>query len=142
MTMNTLEKIADYGEKHHPLWIDFIRIILGAAFFIKGLQYLLNPASGLEEASRAFLSLGAMHYVIFAHVVGGLLIILGLATRIAILFQLPVLLWALFSAGAAFGIAYAPWGYVLIVLILSMLILYFGSGPFSIDRFWQKHPNS
>jgi putative oxidoreductase len=142
LTMNTLEKIGNYGERHHPIWIDFIRIILGAAFFIKGLQFLMDPVAVLEGASRAFLSLGAIHYVILTHLVGGLLIILGIATRIAILFQIPVLVWALFAGGNAFGIAYASWIYVLITFLLSILILLLGSGPLSIDKYWKKHPNS
>jgi putative oxidoreductase len=140
--MNTLENFWEYGDKHHPIWMDFIRIVLGAAFLIKGIQFLVNPLSGLEESTRAFLSIGAMHYIVFAHIVGGLMIMLGLATRIAIIVQLPILVWAIFAAGSTVGVAYAGMAYIAIKLALSLLILFYGSGPLSVDAYWKKHPNS
>jgi putative oxidoreductase len=140
--MNAIDKISHWGDNHHPLWVDFVRVVLGLVFVIKGLSFITNPAGSLENAPSVFLSLGALHYVIFAHVVGGLLIMMGVATRIAVLFQLPILVWALFAAGAAFGIAYGPIILTLILLILSIMILVYGSGSWSVDAYWRKHPNS
>jgi putative oxidoreductase len=140
--MNTLERISHWGDVHHPVWVDFVRVTLGLVLIIKGLSFVTNPAGGLESAPSVFLSLGAMHYIIFAHVVGGLMISFGIATRIAVLFQIPILVWPLFASGAAFGIAYGAIMLPLILLIMSILILIYGSGPWSVDAYWRKHPNS
>jgi uncharacterized membrane protein YphA (DoxX/SURF4 family) len=77
------------------------------------------------------------HYVIFAHILGGPLIVFGLFTRIVCLIQLPILV------GAVILVNY-PKGFLSVgnhmeleisLLVLSGLIAFmiFGAGKFSID---------
>ena len=74
----------------------------------------------------------AVHYVAFAHLIGGILIAVGLLTRWAIIVQLPIILGAI----AINFIGVMQPGRLLeasIVLILSLFFLFYGSGKHSMD---------
>ena len=85
---------------HADLAIDLVRIYLGLGLFFKAIYFmshrdnlirLLNDAGNLYVAQAM-----AAHYVIPAHLLGGLLLTAGLLTRIAALAQIPILLGAIF----------------------------------------------
>lgn len=120
------------------------RIIVGLILFVKGILFLRNSEQ-LEQlilASRfapgvAFLTA----YITFAHLFGGVFIIIGLFTRIAALLQIPILLGALFFI--------LPWQMhitgvdelilSIVVLGLLVLILLKGSGEFSMEEYLKSH---
>ena len=75
-----------------------------------------------------------VHYVAFAHLIGGVLIAVGLLTRWAILFQLPIIIGAILinfigvmQPGRLFEAS--------IILILSLFFLFYGSGKHSTDYY-------
>jgi putative oxidoreductase len=145
--MNTLTKIEHWADTHHPQWIDFVRIILGLFILYKGILFISDTQGLLaimKNAELQFVNLGLAHYVAFSHLVGGILIALGLVTRFAILFQIPILLGAVFlvniqqgfiavSNNTEFGISVA-------VLVLLIMFLFYGSGKFSVDNWMRRHP--
>ena len=98
--MNYVERVEHWGEAHHPKWLDFLRIALGLALLIKGVEFadnmnkLLNLMSGLPFGN--FMMIMLAHYVLFAYMLGGLLLATGLLTRFACIINLPVLLTAIF----------------------------------------------
>ncbi|SEF53432.1 DoxX family protein [Algoriphagus boritolerans] len=146
--MNAITKIEHWAESHHPNWIDIIRIALGLTILYKGILFISNTAALLQLMERAdlqFVHLGIAHYVAFAHLVGGILIALGLVTRIAILFQLPILLVAVFLVNVKQGFFTVSnnleFELSLIVLILLIVFLIYGSGKWSIDHWMKMHPN-
>ncbi len=130
-------RIASSREIH----FDLMRVYLGVGLFVKGLRFALDD-SLLEEALHssdrlAFAATAVRHYIPLAHLGGGLLLALGLLTRVSALFQLPILL------GAAF-IVYLPEGllrytqdfeFTALVLFLLMLIVLHGAGPLSVDHY-------
>src|SRR5690606_8185310 len=146
-TMNTITKIEHWADAHHPQWIDFVRIILGLFILYKGILFISDTNALLalmKTAELQFVNLGLAHYVAFSHLVGGILIALGLVTRFAILFQIPILLGAVFlvniqqgfiavSNNTEFGISVA-------VLLLLIMFLLYGSGKFSVDNWMKRHP--
>jgi uncharacterized membrane protein YphA (DoxX/SURF4 family) len=145
--MNLINRLERWGDAHHPKWLDMIRIVLGIFLILKGIEYVNNmdqlgaiiSASGFLGA----LSTGLIaHYVVFAHIVGGLLIAFGLLTRLACLVQLPILLGALIFINSA-GSIYQPyterWMSILVFLLLALFMVE-GSGPISIDDYMDKHP--
>ncbi|GAB3224113.1 DoxX family protein [Algoriphagus aestuariicola] len=145
--MNTLTKIEHWADTHHPQWIDFVRIILGLFILYKGILFISDTnalLSIMKSADLQFVNLGLAHYVAFAHLVGGLLIALGLVTRFAILFQLPILLVAVFLVNSQQGFLTVSnnleFPISVIVLILLIVFLIYGSGKFSIDNWMKKHP--
>ena len=75
-----------------------------------------------------------MHYVVPAHLIGGLLIIFGLLTRWALLAQIPVLIGAvlvnLLGDMSSLNFVTAS-----IVLLLSIFFLIYGSGKHSADYY-------
>jgi putative oxidoreductase len=138
--MSVITNVERWGNSHRPAFLDILRIILGLYITYKGLYFTANmnqlemTTSGINNYfAAAYLS----HYVIFAHVLGGPLIAVGLFTRIVSLIQLPILL------GAVFMVNY-PKGYLgvgqhmelwvsLLVLAGLIIMIIFGAGAYSID---------
>src|SRR5687767_15550221 len=96
--MNFLQRLEHWGDAHHPKWMDIVRISLGIFLCYKGVDFLLNMGEliGLmtSTAFGSFAYILAGHYVVFAHIIGGILLALGLFTRFACLIQLPILIGA------------------------------------------------
>ncbi|MFD2998903.1 DoxX family protein [Pontibacter toksunensis] len=133
-----LHQIERWSDAHHPLWIDFLRVALGVFLFIKGFMFIQDTGALmniLRKSEFPWVSIGLAHYVAMVHLAGGVLIAIGLITRVAILFQLPILLGAVFFVNPERGF-YSEntelWS-SLIVLLLLIFFLVFGSGRFSAD---------
>jgi putative oxidoreductase len=97
----------------------------------------------MTNSKFPWVSLILAHYVAFAHLVGGFMIAIGLLTRIAIIFQLPVLIGAVIFVNAQRGFFSENSELMFSVIILFMLVFFFiyGSGPISIDESWNKEEN-
>lgn len=142
--MNAIERTIHWGETHHPAWLDPLRMILGVILFIKGIFFIRNTGAMdqmLANTDLEFLSFLMVHYVVFAHLVGGLLIACGLLTRLAVLFQLPILLGAVFFVNAEQGFfsMNSELGLSVFILILLIVFLVVGSGPYSLDSYYRRH---
>ena len=145
--MSYIQKIEDWGDRHHPKWIDMLRIILVLIIFIKGVQYVGDTDSlwkMMENSKFPWVSLAPVHYVGFAHLVGGVLIMMGLMTRLAIVFQLPILIGAVIFVNAqrGFFIVNSELSFSLVVLFLLLFFLVEGSGPLSVDEFMRRHSHT
>lgn len=143
-TMNTLQKLQAYGDAHHPKWLDILRIVLGVILVAKGIYYISNNevlGDILRQSKFPMYSMIIVHYVAFAHLIGGIMIIIGMLTRIAVVFQIPVLLGAIIFVEASEGILTANTNFWFAVLVLFMLIFFFiyGSGPWSVDALLEKN---
>ncbi|MCJ8167057.1 DoxX family protein [Pontibacter sp. E15-1] len=141
--MNHMEHWAD---KHHPLWIDIVRIGLGLFLFVKGVLFIQDTSALMaimQNSEFPWVSAGLAHYVALVHLAGGLMIAMGLKTRIAVLFQLPILLGAVFFINPDRGF-YSQntelWSSI-IVLLLLIFFLIFGSGRFSADYKMREYKN-
>lgn len=136
--MNYLQRIEHWGDRHHPKWLDFIRIALGLFLCYKGVDVLLNMseltnmmANRAPFSSFAFLLAG--HYAAFAHIIGGILLALGLFTRLACLIQIPVLLGAIIFL-SSFQDMLRPYSEFILSILILLLLIYFlvvGNGPLS-----------
>lgn len=146
--MNTVSKIESWADTHHPKWIDFIRIALGLFILYKGILFISNVdvlMQMTQSAEIAFFNMALAHYVAFAHLVGGLLIAIGLLTRIAVIVQIPILIGAVFFVNIQDGfmttINNMEFTISLVVLVMLLVILFYGSGKFSVDHWMKQHPN-
>lgn len=123
-----------------PRWgYDILRIYLGLALFIRGALFVANPDRVLALAQPSdswFWPLLIAHGVGIGHVCGGLLLMAGLATRVAALAQIPILFGAVFFVHWREGLLGATQSLELAGLVLVMLVVYavFGSGPLSLDQ--------
>ena len=145
--MATIAKIDSLADRHHPQWIDFLRVVLGLFILYKGVLFISNTSELMDlmkNKDLQFFNLGLAHYVAFAHLVGGFLIAVGLVTRFAILFQIPILLVAVFFVNIESGFFSVSnnleFELSLLVLILLLVFLIFGSGKFSLDNYMKEHP--
>jgi putative oxidoreductase len=118
---------------------DLLRIYLGIALVVRGALFVSDPSRVmvfLEPAETWFMPALTAHYVGMAHLGGGVLLMLGLATRIAALVQLPALLGAVFSVHFREGLLASGQSLELAGLVLVMLVVFtvFGAGPVSLDQ--------
>jgi putative oxidoreductase len=136
--MNILQRFEQWGDNHHPKWLDIIRIILGIFLCYKGIDFLQNMGSLMSIMSNKvqfnslmFIVLG--HYVVFAHIIGGILLIIGLFTRFACLIQIPILLVAVLfiNTGNNMIRPYSEFFLSIVVLLLLIYFLIVGNGPWS-----------
>lgn len=142
--MYLLEKIDAWSERHHPRWLDILRILLGMILLAKGLYFISHTqeiVSMLQYTSVAFVSIVIAHYVAVAHLVGGVLIIAGLLTRVAVLFQIPILVGAFIFVHLPSGVLTISSEIELSILVLFLLLFFLveGSGPWSVDHYIATH---
>lgn len=142
--MNPFHRIEHWGDTHHPAWTDALRIVLGIILVLKGVSFISDTAylAQLMGGLRFDLySVMVVHYVAFAHLLGGLLIALGCLTRLMCILQLPILVGAVFFVNIRQGFSplNAELWLSLIVLFLLLLFLVIGSGRFSMDEYVKQH---
>lgn len=145
--MNLFQRLEKWGDAHHPKWLDVVRIVLGIFLFLKGLEFINNMNAFSELMSKSgFLGMASTgivaHIIVFAHLVGGLLVAFGLLTRFACLIQIPILLGAIIFINAKEGILkpHSELWFSIIVLLLLVFFLIEGSGPISIDDVIRRNP--
>lgn len=142
--MNLFERIDNWTERHHSIWMDVLRIGLGAVLILKGLEFGRDPKEIdyiITNSPFDPISFILIHYIVMAHLTGGLLIMCGLFTRFAILIQLPIVVGAVFlvRSSAVFSF-FASQGQAMAVLVLMIVFLFYGAGSFSMDEHIKQHP--
>lgn len=139
--MNIISKIQDWGDHHHPKWLDFLRMALGLVLIWKGIAFALNlhaftnlmENSGLGTAVSISL---IAHLIIALHIIGGLLITLGTSTRLFCFLNFPILLVAVFFVNLPEQVfrPYSEFWFSCIVLIGLICFWVEGNGVISIER--------
>ncbi|KIO77823.1 DoxX family protein [Pedobacter lusitanus] len=140
--MNLISKIQDWGDHHHPKWLDYLRIALGITLVWKGVAFALNlhaftvlmENSGLGTAVSISL---LAHLIIALHIIGGLLIALGTHTRLFCLLIIPILVVAVFYVNLPQQQIFRPYSeFWLSCLVLAGLICFLieGDGVLSIEN--------
>ncbi len=141
--MKVITNIEDWADAHHPKWLDIIRIFLGLVLIAKGISFVNTEmiVNMLSTTAVQFLSIAIAHYVILTHIAGGVLITIGLLTRFAVLLQIPILVGAIVFVNISSGFFAINSDLPFSVLVLSLLVFFliYGSGPWSVDSYIQKH---
>jgi putative oxidoreductase len=147
--MNLLQRLEHWGDTHHPRWLDIVRIALGVFLMYRGVIFLENMSSELGRIANSIsfnsftlLSLG--HFVVFAHLLGGLLLATGVLTRFACLIQIPVLICAIVFVNASQGL-WTTGSELPVSIIVLLLLIYFliaGNGQWSLNRYVQEEKKS
>lgn len=137
--MNLIQRVENWGDHHHPKWLDILRIALGLFLCFKGIEYANNMSQLMTLMSNRvpfsdFMTIILVHYVLFAHLFGGFLLIVGLLTRIACIIQIPILLGAIIFVNATNLLnQFSELTLSILVLLLLIYFLVVGSGPWSLD---------
>lgn len=137
--MDLLHRLEYWGERHHPRWMDIIRIALGIFLVYKGIDFLYNMSDlvslmSIKTSFGSFAYILIGHIIVFAHILGGIFLVLGVLTRFACLIQIPILLGAIFLINMP-GDAMKPYSELLISIVVLLLLVYFliaGNGPLSV----------
>ena len=136
--MTLIHRIQHWGDTHHPKWIDIIRMALGVFLCYKGYTFIQDMSSvmGLLSSQFSFGSFTMMllgHLIAFAHILGGVLLVLGMLTRFACLIQIPILIGAIIFVNLNQGL-WQPFSELWISILVLLLLIYFlivGNGPWS-----------
>lgn len=134
MAQNT--KPLNWLENNRELAYALIRFFVGIALFVRGWIFLTNPDAIMEMAKDQSLYMW-FSYITFAHLIGGLLLMVGLLSRFASIIQLPVLVGAVFVVNIGEKLGSINQSLELAVLVLVLLVIFslFGSGFYSLDGY-------
>jgi uncharacterized membrane protein YphA (DoxX/SURF4 family) len=132
-------------DSHHEFFLDLIRIYLGTGLFVKGIYLITHRdflAQTLEQSGSLWFAPAAIaHYIFPAHILGGILLALGLLTRAAALVQIPILAGAVFYVylpRAALLEARENLEFSALVLFLLVVFSIYGSGRYSLDYYLSR----
>jgi putative oxidoreductase len=140
--MNIIQKVEHWGDAHQVKWLGIVRIVLGLIIFSKGIALISDTAHQqeflIENNVFGFSGVVAslvIHIVAFAHLVGGILITIGLVTRFAVVIQIPILICAIFFVNITNGFSALNSELWLSIIVLCLLVLFWiiGSGSYSAD---------
>ena len=133
--MKIIDNTFHWFDANQNLAYSFIRIFLGIALFVRGWVLFADPGA-LTELARAQQEYWYFSYITMAHLIGGFSLAIGFLTRLAATIQIPILAGAVFVVHLERGLLAAGQSLELAVLVLVLLLIYlfFGSGPLAIDK--------
>ncbi|MBS1512314.1 MAG: DoxX family protein [Bacteroidetes bacterium] len=145
--MNYLHRLELWGESHHSKWLDIIRVALGLFLCYKGISFLFDMSvligylnnSNMGAGSFALVLLGQV--IVVLHLLGGFFIAIGLHTRLACISQMPILIGAIILLRFTENGSVAPQELTtsIVVLLLLILFLVLGNGPWSYDKMYKEN---
>ncbi len=145
--MSVITNIEGWGNSHRPGWLDFFRIVLGVFITFKGIEFMMNfdqLHAAADSVLVVFTGASLAHYVVFAHLLGGPLIVVGLFTRAICAIQLPILIGAIIFVNYPKGFLsvgnHMELEVSIAVLAACVVFMIFGAGKFSIDE-KRRHDN-
>lgn len=135
--MATIRELNKWANAHTYYPIDLLRIGYGIFLFLKGVEfiteqrYLHDILSFMGNFASEML---LIHYVALAHMVGGVMIIIGFLTRWSIGTQMPIILCAFFLN---FIDKFNSSDFIQssIAIALGATFLFYGSGKHSADYY-------
>ncbi|HTV22015.1 MAG TPA: DoxX family protein, partial [Polyangiaceae bacterium] len=122
---------------------DLIRIYLGAGLAVRGILFLRDPSwigdmihGDLGQRSASFEGSLWPHVIAIGHLAGGVLLAVGLFTRVAAAVQVLPVLGAVVMLHLREDLASENQSLEFSALVLVMLVFFacFGSGEWSLDR--------
>jgi putative oxidoreductase len=142
--MSVLQQMEKWSSAHHPRWLIVVRVVLGLCLFIKGISFISNITVIETLLQKDFPSsaLWIAYAITWIHLFGGLMIIIGLLTRFAVILQIPILIGAIILVNTRQNIftGSSELLFSIVILLLLFLFLVEGGGPISLDDYFRKHP--
>lgn len=137
--MSNIKSLNKWANAHTYLSLDLVRIALGIFLFVKGVSFISNTEY-LENLLSSIDKIGGgmflIHYIVPAHMIGGIMIVFGLLTRWAIIAQLPILIGAVIIN--FMGEMQLPnLLLALFTLAICLFFMFYGSGKNSADYYFK-----
>ena len=137
--MTTIRELNKWANAHTNFAVDTLRVIFGIFLFLKGVSFITEKQY-LNEILSNFVGFGSemllIHYIALAHIVGGVMIVIGFLTRWSIWVQLPIIICA-FIINFIGDFNTQNLIHSSIALILCFSFLLYGSGKHSADYYFQ-----
>jgi uncharacterized membrane protein YphA (DoxX/SURF4 family) len=144
--MSTIHQIRTWSTTHHPRWLVIVRVGLGLFLFAKGITFmrdtqllerLIYGGNSLAENTTHFLPI----LICWANLLTGLFLVIGFMTRLMTILQIPILIGAIVFISSQEG-GYVPRSELWLAILTLLLVLFFlieGSGPLSLDAYFQHN---
>lgn len=144
--------LVSFFSHFQSLFLLFIRIIWGHQFFLIGLKKVTNPGQTelLFQKVGVPMSLFHVYFVGYIELIGGICLLIGLASR---LFSIPLSIIMIGAYSTAHSYVFQNWGLFsnpqaimqeppFTFLMICVIILCFGPGRFSIDGWIKRWSNN
>ncbi|MEO7524273.1 MAG: DoxX family protein [Ferruginibacter sp.] len=123
-----------------PKWIFVLRIVVGLSLILKAYTFFNNP----EILNNSFANSGFLKSTNFLiplvpwiNLIGGILLTVGLFTRLAALVQIPLMFGAVLFVNLK-DTATADLPFSFLILVLVVVFSFIGGGYFSLDDLYRK----
>lgn len=137
--MGVLHQSYETGE-NVPKWIFILRFVLGLSLILKGYNFIKdNQQLQHSFAESGFLKNATwlISVIPWLHLIGGILILVGLFTRLASVIQIPILFGAVIFVNLKdTGGADLPFSFLILVLVV--VFTFVGAGNLSMDNSFRK----
>lgn len=122
------------------LGILLLRIALGIVFINAGLIKITHADFVIESFATIGISATVSYIVMYAELIGGILLILGFWARRASIVLAVIMLVALFKVHFAQGFSLANGGYeyVLVLFLVLLAVILLGAGKYSVAQLLKK----
>lgn len=135
-----------WSGKNIPHWVVIVRVVLGICLIYKGIDFIqhkdqLDIYFAQSKTLKSFLWMVA--FLPWVHIIGGIMILVGLLTRFMSLIQVPIVLGAIVFVNIndqAKG-AQSELPFSFLILVLSIVFFIEGGGYMSLDNFIRKPVN-
>lgn len=120
-------------------WLIILRVGLGFSLVVKGIMFIQNNALIHQVFTESLLLrnyLWLQTFIPWINLLGGVLIVVGLFTRLSVIIEIPILIGAIVFVGAKDGVYQGETGLFFSILILILLFLFLikGAGVPSLDH--------
>lgn len=132
--MNAFGDLLSRLDQRRETGYALVRMYLGVALFVRGVMLIADPSAITQLAGAQDVYMW-YSYIIGGHLIGGLMLTVGVLTRVAALIQVPILTGAVAFIHLDQGLLTVGQSLELATLVLFLLLIYlvFGSGPLSVD---------
>lgn len=135
-----------WSGKNVPNWVSILRVVLGVCLIYKGIDFIQHKDQ-LEAFFAQSSTLKKLSWSIemlpWIHIIGGILILVGLFTRVMALVQIPIVLGAVvfvnITEAAKVQQSELPFSFLMLVLVIVFFIE--GGGYMSLDNYIRKPLN-
>ncbi len=139
-----------WSGKNIPHWVVIVRIVLGICLIYKGIDFIqhkdqLDAVFAGTKTIKKFV--WVISFLPWVHIIGGIMILIGLLTRFMALIQIPIVLGAVVFVnirdsvgdGVKQGESELPFSFLILVLVIVFFIE--GGGYMSLDNYIRKPLN-
>ena len=133
--MGRLDDVEKWGNNNRDVSLLLLRIVLGTVLLVKGFRFLFHSdelTGVINSYHPSSIAVLFTWIVIFADMLGGLFILIGLLTRVTCLVQIPILMGAMLISLETHLLNSSEWLLAFVSFFLIVYLYIYGSGKYGI----------